>query len=409
MTIPSPLVMRKFIETGLVAKRSGASMRMSAGVILTTILTACAVVKIDHVSVPAALVANASVPDFETARTWADDPSPAFMETGNLRLAQAQKSGIGRKRDISILALSGGSSDGAFGAGILSGWTDRGDRPEFEIVSGVSTGAMIAPLAFLGSDYDDQLKDFYTTITTKDVLRKTILGGVLGGGASLTSSKPLAGIIADVIDAEFMEKIAQEHEKGRRLFVITTNIEAERPVVWNMGQIATHRSLPALELFRSAILASASIPGAFPPVPIKVSAGGRIYTELHVDGGATTNVFLAPVDVSLPSRVLARRVSIYVIRNGKLSPEYKPLKPVTFQIAGKAISTMIKYQNNADVRRLQELARRNHFGLRIVSIPAEFDVESSEPFDKEYMNSLFDFGYTMGLSGELWTDDPKIF
>ncbi len=308
-----------------------------------------------------------------------------------------------------VLALSGGGSDGAFGAGILSGWTDRGDRPEFEVVSGVSTGAIIAPFAFLGSDYDDDLEHFYTTITTDDILRKSFIGGLIGGGAALTSSDPLAGIIANVIDAGFLVKIAQEHEKGRRLFVITTNIEAERPVMWDLGQIATHRSSQALDLFRATILASASIPGAFPPVPIKVSAGGRTYDELHVDGGTTTNVFLAPVDAALPGRNFDRDVSIYVIRNGKLSPEYQPLKPVTFQIADQAISTMIKYQNNADVRRLQELAKRNRFGLQLVSIPTKFDVESSEPFDTDYMNALFDLGYRMGLSGEFWTRNPDIF
>jgi predicted acylesterase/phospholipase RssA len=374
-----------------------------------TVLTACAVVKVDHLSVPAAYVENASVPNFETARTWADDPSPVFVETGNLRLAQARKSGIDRNRDMSVLALSGGGSNGAFGAGILAGWTDRGDRPEFEIVSGVSTGALIAPLAFLGSEYDDQLKDFYTTITTEDVVRKAYLGGLLGGGASLTSSEPLAGIIADVIDAEFMEEIAQEHEKGRRLFVITTNIEAERPVIWDMGQIATHRSPQALQLFRSAVLASASIPGLFPPVPIEVSAGGKTYTELHVDGGTTTNIFLAPANMSLPIQRSGRRMTFYVLRNGKLSPAFKSLKPATFQIAGQAMATLIKYQNNADVRRIQELAKRNGIGLQIISIPPEFDVESNEPFDKAYMNALFELGYTMGLSGEHWTRNPKIF
>jgi predicted acylesterase/phospholipase RssA len=394
---------------GLFANRPGTSMRFAACAVLTAILTACAAVKIDHVSVPADLVEQASVPNFETTRTWADEFSPAFLETAKLRLAQAQISGIARKPDQTVLALSGGGSDGAFGAGILSGWTDRGDRPEFEVVSGVSTGAIIAPFAFLGSDYDDELENFYTTITTKDILRKSFIGGLIGGGASLTNSDPLAGIIANVIDAEFLEKIAQEHEQGRRLFVITTNIEAERPVIWDMGQIATHRSVQALELVRSVILASASIPGAFPPVPIKVSAGSRTYDELHVDGGTTTNVFLAPVDVSLPGRTSERRVTIYVIRNGKLSPEYKPLKPVTFQIADQAISTMIKYQNNADVRRLQELAKRNRFGLQLVSIPVEFDVESKESFDNDYMKALFEFGYTMGLSGELWTSNPEIF
>ena len=393
----------------LVASRSGLSIQLLDAVIFAIILTACAIVKVDHVSVPAPLVANAIVPNFETARTWADDPSPAFVKTGNLRLAQARQSGIDRKRDLAILALSGGGSNGAFGAGILAGWTDRGDRPEFEVMSGVSTGALIAPLAFLGSDYDDQLKDFYTTITTKDIVRKAYLGGLLGGGASLTSSEPLAGIIADIINAEFLDKIAQEHEKGRRLFVITTNIEAERPVIWNLGQIATHRSLQALELFRSAVLASASIPGLFPPVPIKVSAGGKTYTELHVDGGTTTNIFLAPVDVPLPSRGSGRRMTIYVLRNGKLTPAFKRLKPVTRQIAGQAMATLIKYQNNADVRRLQELAKRNGMGLQVISIPTEFDVESSEPFDKDYMNALFELGYTMGLSGEHWTRNPEVF
>jgi predicted acylesterase/phospholipase RssA len=392
-----------------VARKATAAIRFAAFAAFAIALTACAAVKIDHASVPADLVEQAIVPDFENARTWADEFSPAFLETAKLRQAQARQSGRLQKRRQVVLALSGGGSDGAFGAGILSGWTDRGDRPEFEVVSGVSTGAIIAPFAFLGSDYDDELEHFYTTITTNDILRKSFMGGLIGGGAALTSSDPLAGIIADVIDAEFLEKIAQEHELGRRLFVITTNIEAERPVMWDLGQIATHRSSQALELFRATILASASIPGAFPPVPIKVSAGGRTYDELHVDGGTTTNVFLAPVDAALPGRNLDRNVSIYVIRNGKLSPEYQPLKPVTFQIADQAISTMIKYQNNADIRRLQELAKRNRFELQLVSVPVAFDVESKEPFDTDYMNALFDLGYSMGLSGGFWTRNPDIF
>ncbi len=386
-------------------------IRVFVAIVLTVslaALSACAAVRIDHTAVPAHLVENANVPDFETARTWADEFSPAFLERIKLRQKQIRRSGIAQ-RDMTVLSLSGGGSDGAFGAGFLAGWTDRGDRPEFEIVSGVSTGALIAPLAFLGPDYDEELKEFYTTVTTEDILRKRFIGGLLFGGASLTSSEPFAGIIADIVTPELLDKVAREHEKGRRLFVITTNIEAERPVLWNLGQIAAYRSPQALQLFRSVILASASIPGAFPPVPIDVVAGGSTYNELHVDGGTTTNVFLAPLNVSLPYRGSDRRARIYVIRNGKLSPEYKALEPVTLQIAGRAITTLIKYQNNADIRRIQILARRNGSGFQMVSIPTEFDMESEEPFDRAYMNALYDYGYSAGLSGKLWTRNPQIF
>ena len=386
-------------------------IRVFVAIVLTVslaALSACAAVRIDHTAVPAHLVENANVPDFETARTWADEFSPAFLERIKLRQKQIRRSGIAQ-RDMTVLSLSGGGSDGAFGAGYLAGWTDRGDRPEFEIISGVSTGALIAPLAFLGPDYDEELKEFYTTVTTEDILRKRFIGGLLFGGASLTSSEPLAGIIADIITPEFLEKVAREHEKGRRLLVITTNIEAERPVLWNLGQIAAYRSPQALQLFRSVILASASIPGAFPPVPIDVVAGGSTYNELHVDGGTTTSAFLAPLNVSLPYRGSDRRARIYVIRNGKLSPEYKALEPVTLQIAGRAITTLIKYQNNADIRRIQILARRNGSGFQMVSIPAEFDMESKEPFDRAYMNALYDYGFSAGLSGTLWTRNPQIF
>ena len=386
-------------------------IRVFVAIVLTVslaALSACAAVRIDHTAVPAHLVENANVPDFETARTWADEFSPAFLERIKLRQKQIRRSGIAQ-RDMTVLSLSGGGSDGAFGAGFLAGWTDRGDRPEFEIVSGVSTGALIAPLAFLGPDYDEELKEFYTTVTTEDILRKRFIGGLLFGGASLTSSEPFAGIIADIVTPELLDKVAREHEKGRRLFVITTNIEAERPVLWDLGQIAAYRSPQALQLFRSVILASASIPGAFPPVPIDVVAGGSTYNELHVDGGTTTNVFLAPLNVSLPYRGSDRRARIYVIRNGKLSPEYKTLEPVTLQIAGRAITTLIKYQNNADIRRIQILARRNGSGFQMVSIPTEFDMESEEPFDRAYMNALYDYGYSAGLSGKLWTRNPQIF
>ena len=357
---------------------------------------------------PAQFVETATVPDFEGVRSWADSFSPRFDESVELRLKQAERSGIARK-PISLLSLSGGGSNGAFGAGFLNGWTERGNRPEFTIVSGISTGAIIAPLAFLGPDYDKPLRDFYTTISTNDILRKQVIGGVIGGGASLANSQPLADIISETVNADFLEKIAQEHERGRRLVVITTNLEAQRPVIWDMGQIATYRTPEALQLFRDVILASASIPGALPPVPIRVVAGGQTYTELHVDGGTTTNVFIAPVNVSAPSIRRGRKANVYVIQNGKLLPDFDPVEPTAFEISNAAISTMIKYQVNADVRRLQILANRTGSSFQMVSIPTSFDEESKEPFDRDYMNALYDVGYAAGRDGSLWTRNPTIF
>lgn len=377
-------------------------------VVVATTVSACSLTSIDHHPLPPDLVSVARVLNFETARTWADSFSPEFLAKERLRQSQIGISGLARS-SMNILTLSGGGANGAFGAGYLAGWSARGDRPQFEIVSGISTGALIAPLAFLGPQYDDELEQFYTTVSTKDILRKDYIGGLLGGGAAITDSAPLARLIARFVTPKVLSEIADEHQKGRRLLIITTNIEAQRPVMWDMGEIAGNSSEEALELFRSVLLASASIPGAFPPVPIKVTAGQSFYTELHVDGGTTTNVFLAPLNVSLPDVRRNRSARLFVLRNGKLRPQYTPLKPTVSRIAGRAISTLLKSQTNGDIQRIIALARRNGFGFKMVSIPESFDAESKEPFDPEYMSALFDVGYDAGISGAIDTSDPFLF
>jgi hypothetical protein len=383
-------------------------VRLCILLLVSFALAACAGIRIEHVSLPEDLVEEARVVNFESARSWADSLTPDFLEKLEERQQQIRNSGIVKGR-LETLALSGGGADGAFGAGYLNGWTDRGNRPEFEVVTGVSTGALIAPIAFLGPDYDDDLERFYTGVETKDILRKDPIGGLLGGGAAVTNSEPLANLIAQVATPEVVAKVAREHERGRRLFVITTNIEAQRPVIWDMGQIARVGTPEAVDLFRALMLASASIPGAFPPVRIDVVAAGKSYSELHVDGGTTTNVFLAPLNVSVPKERLKRGVRMYVLRNGKFLPEYKPVKARTLSIAGRAISTMIKYNTNSDVSRLKILARRMGAELRFVSIPNEFDEKSKEAFDPVYMKKLYDFGYSAGRRGDLVTTDPKVF
>jgi hypothetical protein len=177
------------------------------------------------------------------------------------RLAQGASLRKGRPK-VEILALSGGGGDGAFGAGLLKGWSTRGDRPEFEVVTGVSAGAIIAPFAFLGSEYDDELEEIWTHYQTSQIVTAQILPGLLGGSA-LTDSQPMADLIAQYVDKKLLRRVAQEYMRGRMLLVGTTNLDAQRPVVWNMGEIARSGHPDALELFRKVILASAAIPGAF--------------------------------------------------------------------------------------------------------------------------------------------------
>jgi predicted acylesterase/phospholipase RssA len=368
-------------------------------------LSACT--NLQHTPVPEQLINVAEVPNFAGVRSWADDFSPGFAMAMSEREKQIRSSGLAN-RPINVLALSGGGGDGAFGAGVLNGWSANKRRPEFEVVTGVSTGALIAPLAFLGRGYDETLKDFYTNTKTSNVLVANPIGGIFGGSA-LASNSPLQKMIAEIVDSEFLRKIAAQHARGRRLFVVTTNLEAQRPVLWDMGKIAIQDTPQALELFRSLLLASSAIPGAFPPVALKVEADGKIYTELQVDGGTTANSFVAPLNASLPRETANRRKSIFVVQSGKLVPDYQTVNPQTLKLAGRAIKTLLKYKNFADIRRLYLLARQTGANFRMISVPESFDRTSKEPFDKAYMNELYELGYKMGRHGSAWVTRPNVF
>ena len=227
-------------------------------------------------AVPTALAdERADVPKIKGSRFWADE-SPKDVKAaykshmdGQPELFASAPRVKGRPQ-LEILALSGGGSDGAFGAGVLAGWTERGDRPEFEQVTGVSAGAITAPFAFLGSKYDDQIKEIWTHYNTDQLVVPQLLAGLFGG-ESIADTTPLRNLVAKYVDREFLKEIAAEYERGRLLTIGTTNLDAKRPVVWNMGAIARHYDDPAaVQLFRDVIIASAAIPGLFPPVNIKV-------------------------------------------------------------------------------------------------------------------------------------------
>ena len=224
------------------------------------------------------------------------------------------------------LAISGGGSSGAFGAGILNGWTRTDTRPTFKIVTGISTGALIAPFAFLGSDYDKQLKLVFTTTRTQDILERLNIFRALFRGEAFTQTTPLKHLIETHFDAAFLRAVAVAHNQGRRLYVGTTNMDAQTLVIWNMGVIANSGHPDTLELFQKVILASASIPAAFPPVFIEVEVDGQTYDEMHADGGTVRQVFFykGTVDLQAAAHEAKRgkrdgyRGTVYIIRNGKL-------------------------------------------------------------------------------------------
>jgi hypothetical protein len=397
-----------------------ASFRLNSGlsVVLAVVLTGCAAA-IARNPVPPTLQGQAEVVGMGEApiRFWGDQLPPNADALVKEKWAQVRASrpellAKGRRPVVNFLALSGGGSDGAFGAGILGGWTASGKRPEFDVVTGVSTGALTAPFAFLGPRYDAALKDVFTQSDTRDIAIARPVRGLLIGD-SLASNAPLAKVVAHYVTDEFLQEVAAEHRKGRRLLIGTTNLDAERPVIWDMGEIASSGRPEALQLFRTVLLASAAIPAVFPPGFVKVAADGNVYEEMHVDGGATREVFLVPtqfmaksVDARLGINPIRRA---YIIRNGHVAPEFKAVKARTLSIAGRAVSSLIKTQGVGDLYELYVFAKRNGIDYNLAYIPGDFLDTSTAAFDPVYMTKLYDLGYKMAEAGYPWKKVPPRF
>jgi len=345
-------------------------------------------------------------------RQWGDGYCPKiFVGVQNQAGLEAQFGGI-MHREHHYLVISGGGARGAYGAGVLVAWSELGTRPEFAIVTGVSTGALTAPFAFLGSDYDEQLKRVYTTLDTRQIFNTRSLFAKIGGD-SIVDTSPLSRMIEEVVDDQMIEAIAREYRRGRLLFVATTNMDAGRPVMWNITRIAASGHPDAVRLVRQVLLASASIPGAFPPAYIKVEApDGREYDEMHVDGGASSQMFLYPasVDWERVTELLDVKGApqIHLIRNAFVRPEYDVIEPRLMPITRRTISSLIRTQGIGDLFRIWTLAQRDGLDLKITWIPKEardeIDVEPSEKFDPNYMKALFDFAHRRTLNGKTWME-----
>jgi predicted acylesterase/phospholipase RssA len=311
------------------------------------------------------------------------------------------------------LSLSGGGDDGAYGAGLLIGWADRGDRPQFNLVTGISTGALIAPFAFMGKEYDPVLREVYTKYGPRDIfIQRGLISGILGDGLSDTT--PLYRLISKYIDQEFLKKVANEYStKNRWLLIGTTNLDAGVPVVWNMGKIASIGTPEALELFRKIMLASASIPGAFSPVFFDFEVDGKSFHEMHVDGGAITQVFLYPSALSQKAKELNLKLqkqrNAFIIRNARLDPQWRETERGTLSIVQRAISSLIQTQGIGDLYRIYHNTQMDGVSFNLAFIGSDFKFPHKTDFDTAYMQALFDYGYKQGLEGKEWQKYPPGF
>jgi predicted acylesterase/phospholipase RssA len=363
--------------------------------------------------VPLHLLPEASIPGMGQVRYWGDEMPADALEELKRRLPYlprlAESPPENGKPVVNLLAVSSGGGDGAFAAGLLVGWTRSGQRPRFEVVTGVSAGALIAPFAFLGPAYDRELVAMWTQYRTRDLMVNKPLA-MLFGGSALADSGPLADLIAQYVDRRTLDAIAAEYRKGRILLIGTTNLDAQRPVVWNMTQIAASRDLNAVRLFRQVLLASASVPGIFPPVHISVEAGGHLREEMHVDGGTSQKVFIAPLQLPLhtldPLYSAPPQYRIFVLTNTKLGPEWKPPADDSRAITERSLQTLSKSQAAGDLIRLYLVAKRDGAEFRLAAIPADFREVSREPFDRRYMRALFDVGFQAGRAGYHWLTEP---
>jgi hypothetical protein len=316
----------------------------------------------------------------------------------------------GRNVELNYLSLSGGGSDGAYGAGFLNGWTASGTRPKFDVVTGISTGSLIAPFAFLGPEYDPVLKEAYTTVTTADIADIHAVPALVGLTPSLSSNDRFKSLIARFLTPEVFAAIARERDKGRHLLIGTTNLDAQRAVIWDLTEIARSGRPDSLDLAQNIVMASASIPGVFPPVRIKVTVDGKVYDELHVDGGVTRQVFLFPPgsDPRIVDRALGWRAHrhAYVIRDGRISAEYDAVDDGLLPVASRSVMTLIKSQGVADLYRIALVCKTHDADFNLAYIPLGFKGTSKEMFDRAYMTSLFEFAYDEGSHGYHWHKAP---
>lgn len=389
-----PLPSRSTATSGLAhgwTRRTSA--RLTGILLLACILALGACTSLPRTPYTAAEASVSRVLNIDGLRRYADEPVTKF----------------GLEKDTSTatktyLALSGGGADGAYGVGVLNGWTAARTRPSFSVVSGVSTGGLIAPFAFLGSQYDDTLKEVYTSGIAESLLNDPSIMRVLFG-SGLFGNTRLRELVARYVGPEIMAQVAREHAKGRKLLVVTTDLDTQRTAIWDMGKIAAVGTPEALNLFRDVMAASASIPLVFPPIMIDAEGQGRKFQEMHVDGGVTAPVLTLPEALLFQSGRLpgTAKMDIYILVNKKIERNFELVSNGTIDVASRSLSAITQSQTRSIIFSTYDFAKRNRLGFHLSYIARDYPSAPSEGFDTTYMRALYQYGYDKAASGQAWT------
>lgn len=336
---------------------------------------------------------------------------------GEIRIYRDARIAAGDVRDwtpttepdgLDVLMISGGGAGGAFSVGVLAAWSASGTRPQFDVVTGVSTGALIAPFAFLGSDSDKTLVHLFTSGVADDLVATKFPVGLIG--SSLLRSTPLRQMVEDSITPAILRRVADQHRKGRRLLVLTTNLDTQRAVVWNMGAIANSGRPNALRLFQDVLIASASIPGIYPAVMIEAESAGRRFQEIHSDGGSTSQVLILPQAILASANPLVpskrQSVAFHVIVNNALIPEFATTQNRTLSVIARAYSILLKSQTQSELTILYNYAKLTGARFHLATIDAQVPYSMLDPFNTSYMQAVYNLGYAGLLAGNLWKDRP---
>ncbi len=365
--------------------------------------------------VPVSRMFEADLIGIKGARAWDGQYCQMFKDDIAKSINQENNGEFLLKQDGStfynVLALSGGGANGAFGAGFLCGWTQAGTRPTFKIVTGISTGAIIAVLAFVGAEYDEVLKEIYTTIATSNIFNTRNLISWFWS-ESFADTKPLKILIEKYTDETTLKAIAKEHLNGKRLYLSTANLDTQRLIVWNMGIIANSGHPDALELFRKVLLASLSVPCIFPPVYFDVEVDGNFYDEMHVDGGMMTDAFICDFMLEFPvddKKKQKPRSAVYIIRNDKFTPSLEQVSRNLPRITRRALSTLNKAHGEDHLRYMYTIAMRNHTDFNYIGIPEDCVLPDKLTVDQQAKNRLFNLGQELAISGCKWQKEPPTF
>ncbi|WP_339032635.1 patatin-like phospholipase family protein [Bradyrhizobium symbiodeficiens] len=374
-------------------RKRQAGARPTAFLVLTCSLVLGACTSLPRTPYTAAEASTSRVLDIDGLRRYADDPVTKFSFEKNTGTATR-----------SYLALSGGGADGAYGVGVLNGWTAARTRPAFSLVSGVSTGGLIAPFAYLGSQYDDTLKEVYTSGIAESLLNDPSIMRVLFG-SGLFGNTRLRELVARYVGPEVMAQVARENAKGRKLLVVTTDLDTQRTAIWDMGKIAAVGTPEALKLFRDVMAASASIPLVFPPIMIDAEGEGRKFQEMHVDGGVTAPVLTLPEALLFQGSRLpgSAKMDIYILVNKKIERNFELVSNGTIDVASRSLSAITQSQTRSIIFSTYDFAKRNRLGFHLSYIAREYPAPPSEGFDTGYMRALYQYGYDKAAAGQAWS------